>query len=87
MSNKDHTCSICGEPAKTKLHVEPEVGHIYLCRKTSCRRSALGDLMENEYQGRRKGQVEYAEKVGAISLIIMIAFVVAYIVSKVLSRL
>lgn len=85
MSNKDHTCSICGKPAKSKLHVEPEVGHIYLCNNTSCRRTALGDLMENEYQGRRKGQVEYAEKVGAISLIIMLSFVIGYLVHKLLS--
>lgn len=86
MSKKDHKCSVCGKPAKNKLHVEPEVGHIYICNATSCRSTALGELMENEYQGRQKSQIEYAEKVGAVSLIIIVSIVVAYIISKFLVR-
>lgn len=94
MSKKDHKCSICGMPAKSKLHVEPEVGHIYICNDTDCRGAAVRELAEAESksfeemnQGRRRDQVEYTEKAGAVTLIIMIAFVVGYLVHKLLKQL
>lgn len=91
MSKKKHQCVICGMPAKSKLHVEPEVGHIYICNDTDCRGAAVRELAERESQemnqGRRPEQIEYAEKAGAVTLIIMIAFVVGYLVSKFLRQL
>lgn len=71
-------CFNCNEKATTKLSIEPDFGEIYTCSSQSCKDKAKSDIerFENQKyrQGRRKDQVELAEKTLAWCLI---AFIMA----------
>jgi hypothetical protein len=80
-----NSCAKCGNEATRKLEIESEVGSVWLCGSNECRETLIKELRSTDFphnhQGRHKGQVEYAEKVGAISTILVILFVLGYVIS------
>jgi hypothetical protein len=81
-------CFSCGKEASIRLTIEPDGGSLYVCDNLDCKEDALLQLDEAdfEYQGRSYRQIRYAETVGAISIIVMIAVTVGVLVHKLLSQ-
>ena len=77
-------CFSCGKDATIRLTVEPEGGSLYLCDDLDCKEEALLQLDDAYFdcQGRSHRQIRYAEAVGAISVIVMIAVTVGVLVHK-----
>jgi hypothetical protein len=77
-------CAKCGAVATRKLEIESEVGSVWLCDSNDCRKTLIEELrlmdFPNNFQGRRSSQVEYAERVGAMSTVIIIAVTIGYVV-------
>ncbi len=79
-------CFNCNNDAVKKIGIEPDLGEIYLCENPKCKEKALSDIERFQYakyyQGRRKDQVEYFEKAGAISIIGIIVVTLILIIFK-----
>ena len=84
-------CFNCHEKATTKLSIEPDFGEIYTCNSQSCKNKVRSDLERLEsikyYQGRRKDQVEFAEKAVAWSLIAIIIAACIITLTSVINKL
>jgi hypothetical protein len=80
-------CYICGKPTKYKITVEPKGDSLYVCKDIGCTEDVYLQLDHAgiDYQGRRRSQVEHAELVGAVSLILMIAYTVGVLVYTLLT--
>lgn len=84
-------CFNCNQKATTKLSIEPDFGEIYTCSSQTCKNKAQLDLERLEsikyYQGRRKDQVEFAEKAVAWSIIAIIAAACIITLTSVINKL
>jgi hypothetical protein len=84
-------CFNCHEEATTKLSIEPDFGEIYTCSSQKCKDKVRSDLERLEsikyYQGRRKDQVEFAEKTVAWSLIAIIIATCIITLTSVINKL
>jgi hypothetical protein len=73
------------------LSIEPDFGEIYTCSSQTCKNKAQLDLERLEsikyYQGRRKDQVEFAEKAVAWSIIAIIAAACIITLTSVINKL
>lgn len=79
-------CFNCNKKAIKKIGFEPDLGEIHLCENPKCKEKALNDIerfqYSRDYQGRRKDQVEFFEKMGAYSFIGIMIIVVILVIVK-----
>lgn len=84
-------CFNCNEEATTKLSIEPDFGEIYTCSSQKCKDKVRSDIERFEsikyYQGRRKDQVEFAEKATAWSIIAIIAAACFITLASIINKL
>jgi hypothetical protein len=84
-------CFNCHEQATTKLSIEPDFGEIYTCSSQKCKDKARSDFEifeSTKYrQGRRKDQVELAEKTIAWALIGIIMITCVIIIASIANKL
>jgi hypothetical protein len=84
-------CFNCNEQATTKLSVEPDFGDIYTCGSQTCKDKARSDFEKFQsmkyHQGRRKDQVELAERTIAWALIGVILVSCAITLASIANKL